>query len=89
MSGVVLGSRYNVDYKKRNVGVYSSTSTSCNVERKGRRENIFAECKVSCSRKRVRNTWSSEQAGRIGMVTIDVRSHATHGHVVCKTRNMF
>ena len=89
MSGVVLGSRYNIDYKSRNVGVYSSTSTSCNVERKGRRENIFAECKVSCSRKRVRNTWSTEQAGRVGMVTVTRRFAGSRISVVCKTRNVY
>lgn len=89
MSGVVLGSRYNVDYKKRNVGVYSSTSTSCNVERKGRHENIFAECKQARTQKRVRNTWSSEQAGRIGMVTVTRRFASSSISVVCKTQNVY
>ena len=59
------------------------------MDKLGMEEAIFEQCKRERTQKRVRNTWSSEQAGRIGMVTIDVRSHATHSHVVCKTRNMF
>lgn len=89
MSGVVLGSRYNVDYKSRNVGVHSSTSISCNVERKGRRENIFAECKGTRTQKRVRNTWSTEQAGRIGTVTVTRRFSGSHISVACKAQNVY
>lgn len=58
------------------------------MDKLGTEKAIFEQCKRTRTQKRVRNTWSSEQAGRVGTVTIDVRSHG-HGHVVCKTRNMF
>lgn len=52
-------------------------------------ECIFEQCKRTRTRKRVRNTWSSEQAGRIGTVTVTSRFSGSHISVVCKTRNMF
>lgn len=52
-------------------------------------KHIFEECKGVRIRKRVRNSFSSEQAGKIGIITHEVRTQGTYGHVVCKSRNWF
>ena len=85
---LIGGSNQSKD-KKRNYCVCSGFGMA-ETRTYRSKENVFTECQQRRpSSRRVHNSFSTEQAGKIGMVTIDVRSHATHGHVVCKTRNMF
>lgn len=88
MCDYVLGSRFNVTTKRKEFGVCSSTimQNSVHVHAK---ENIFAAGKTERTRKRVHNTWSSEQAGTCGTITHEARFENSHIHVVCKGRKKY
>lgn len=48
---------------------------------------IFEQCKRNRTQKRVRNTWSTEQAGRVGTSCIhENRFSGSYIHVVSKSR---
>ena len=69
-------------YLKRQKNDY--VQTFCEYER-----NIFAECKTERTQKRVRNTWSSEQAGTCGSYTHTIRFENSYITKVCKSRNLY
>lgn len=73
---------YNVNQRKQ--AAYNKRMQQLGMERA-----IFEQCKRERTQKRVRNSFSSEQAGRVGMVTHEVRTPNTYGHVVCKSRAWF
>lgn len=50
---------------------------------------MFEQCKRERTRKRVRNTWSSEQAGTCGCITYDARFENSYIHIVCKGRKKY
>lgn len=68
----VIKTRQQASYEKRMHALENET-------------NIFETCKQKRTQKRVRNSFSSEQAGKIGMITHEVRT-GTHEHIVCKSR---
>lgn len=88
MCDYVLGSRFNVTTKRKESYAYGSTimQNSLHVHAK---ENIFATCKTTRTRKRIRNTWSSEQAGTCGCITYDARFENSYIHIVCKGRKKY
>lgn len=55
----------------------------------GMESAIFEQCKRTRTQKRVRNTWSTEQAGRIGTVTVTRRFSGSHISVACKAQNVY
>jgi hypothetical protein len=59
------------------------------MDKLGMESAIFAECKGARTQKRVRNTWSSEQAGRIGTVTVTRRFSGSHISDACKAQNVY
>jgi hypothetical protein len=59
------------------------------MDKLGMESAIFEQCKRTRTQKRVRNTWSTEQAGRIGMVTVTSRFSGSHISVACKAQNVY
>ena len=50
---------------------------------------IFEQCKHQRTQKRVRNTFSREEAGTCGCVTVTKRFAGSRLTCVCKSRNMY
>lgn len=59
------------------------------MDKLGMESAIFEQCKRTRTQKRVRNTWSTEQAGRIGTVTVTRRFSGSHISVACKAQNVY
>lgn len=54
------------------------------------KENVFTECQQRRpSSRRVHNSFSTEQAGRIGTVTVTRRFSGSHISVACKAQNVY
>lgn len=58
--------------------------TFCEYER-----NIFAECKTGRTQKRVKNRFSTEQAGTCGTYIATKRFANSRLTCVCKSRNLY
>lgn len=69
-------------YLQQEKSVYIINTTT--IER-----NAFDICKGARTQKRVRNTWSTEQAGTCGSYTHTMRFDNSYITKVCKSRNMF
>ena len=52
-------------------------------------EKLFNECKGIGVRKRVKNKFSTEEAGTIGSTTVTIRSKCSYNTQVCKARNVW
>lgn len=59
------------------------------MDKLGMEKAIFEQCKRTRTQKRVRNTWSTEQAGRIGAITVTRRFSGSHISVACKVQNVY
>lgn len=88
MCDYVLGSRFNVTTNRKESCVYSSTTMQNSVHVHAK-ENIFSTCKTMRTQKRVKNGWSSEQAGTCGTYVRTMRFENSYITKVCKSRNMY
>lgn len=70
-----------VETRKREARAYCGRMAALQSER-----NIFAQCKQGRTKKRYRNSASSEAAGRIGLQLTTKRFNNSHITVACKTR---
>lgn len=70
---------YNVNQRKQ--AAYNKRMHQLDMERA-----IFEQCKRQRTQKRVRNSFSTEEAGRYGGGTIiaTIRNNGTHIHQVCR-----
>lgn len=84
----VLGSRFNVTTNRKEFASCSSTMVQ-RCEHVHQKENAFAVSRTARPIKRVRNTWSSEQAGTCGCITYDARFENSYIHIVCKGRKKY
>lgn len=73
---------YNINQRKQ--AAYNKRMERLDMERA-----IFEQCKRTRTQKRVRNTWSSEQAGTCGTYTHTIRFENSYITKVCKSRNLY
>ena len=73
---------YNVN--KRKQASYNKRMECLDME-----HAIFEQCKRTRTQKRVKNGWSTEQAGTVGTSTFEVRFNNSRIHVVCKGRKKY
>ena len=83
----MLGARYNVTGARKIVGIHSSTMLC--ESKQARKENVFAECKGVRIRKRVRNSFSRDEAGTCSNYVGEVRFSNSYIHVAAKKRNLY
>lgn len=70
---------YNLSQRKQ--AAYNKRMDRLEMERA-----IFEQCKRTRTQKRVRNTWSTEQAGTCGSYTHTMRFENSYITKVCKSR---
>ncbi len=73
---------YNLNLQKQ--AAYNKRMQQLDTERA-----IFEQCKRERTQKRVRNGFSTEQAGTCGTYLRDVRFPNSRIHVVCKSNRVF
>jgi CO dehydrogenase nickel-insertion accessory protein CooC1 len=78
--------RVQTDY---NLNLQKQAAYNKRMERLGMERAIFEQCKRTRTQKRVKNGWSSEQAGTCGSYTRTMRFENSYITKVCKSRNMY
>jgi hypothetical protein len=78
--------RVQTDY---NVNQRKQAAYNKRMERLGMERAIFEQCKHTRTQKRVKNTFSSEQAGTCGSYTRTMRFENSYITKVCKSRSMY
>lgn len=78
--------RVQTDY---NVNQRKQAAYNKRMERLGMERAIFEQCKRTRIQKRVKNTFSSEQAGTRGSYTHTIRFENSYITKVCKSRNLY
>jgi hypothetical protein len=78
--------RVQTDY---NLNLQKQAAYNKRMERLGVERAIFEQCKRTRTQKRVKNTFSSEQAGTCGTYVRTVRFENSYITKVCKSRSMY
>ena len=78
--------RVQTDY---NVNQRKQAAYNKRMERLGMERAIFEQCKHTRTQKRVKNRFSTEQAGTCGSYTHTMRFENSYITKVCKSRNLY
>ena len=78
--------RVQTDY---NLNLQKQAAYNKRMERLGMERAIFEQCKRTRTQKRVKNGWSSEQAGTCGTYVRTMRFENSYITKVCKSRNLY
>ena len=78
--------RVQTDY---NVNQRKQAAYNKRMERLGMERAIFEQCKRTRTQKRVKNGWSSEQAGTCGTYIATKRFSNSRLTCVCKSRSLY
>lgn len=78
--------RVQTDY---NVNVRMQASYNRRMQALDCERVIFEQCKRQRTQKRVRNSFSREEAGTCGSAIVTIRKSCTHTHQVCRTKRVF
>lgn len=90
MTYKVLGAKWKDDAPKKKICCGVSCSTMMHKgNTKVKSENVFAVCKGVRMRKRVRNSFSRDEAGTCGTYVHTIRFENSYITKVCKSRNLY
>lgn len=78
--------RVQTDY---NLNLQKQAAYNKRMENLGMERAIFEQCKRERTQKRVRNRFSTEQAGTCGTYVRTIRFENSYITKVCKSRNMY